>query len=99
MYKKLIYYKDTAFNMEAEFIGKFSYVHLTVEKWSVSIAKKIYRVFKSFLEECRKSDIIAVYTISPNSKFCEMYSGTSIGFIEKDGKEYEVFKWDLKLLH
>lgn len=96
MYKKLTYFENPAFIMEAEFVDKFAYIHLEVSKWTVSVAKSIYSVFKTFLEECRESGITAVYTLSPNPKFCQMYAGQHVGFVKVDSKEYEVYKWDLK---
>lgn len=95
-YKKFVHYEDDDFKSTVEVYERVAYLHVTVDKWSPSVLRKIYRELGNILRWCSENEIIKVYTISPNPKFCKLLVGRHVAYITHSDKEFEVFTWDLK---
>src|SRR5574343_1202875 len=95
MYKKEVLYQDVNCSLSVEVVSRVAYLHCEVVNWKLATAKTLYSALKTFLASCEERDIVQVYTITPNPRFAEMYGGRHAGHVTYEGKQYEVFKWDL----
>lgn len=96
---KIVYYQDEnlVFEYQVEESTGFVFMHCTCNNWSVSVARNLYSILRSFIEGVNKtSGVKKILALSPNPKFCHMYGGKTISTIEYDGKKYEVVVWELK---
>lgn len=93
---RTVYYKDENFTFEFERINEYVLIHCECWNWKVSVAKKMYEVFHTFLEEIKQTEeTIKVMTISPNPKFCMMFGGKAIStIVDFKGNNHEVIVWE-----
>lgn len=80
-----------SFNIYTQDIEGELHVHCDVKKWSPSVLKTLYVEFVMLKIHVRHMGYEEMFSISPNSKFCELFCAESIGTYEN----YEVMRWDL----
>lgn len=89
-------YQDEDCHFEVEDLGKWAFLHVTVQGWSASKFKKMIAVFGQFLNEASGKGYEKMVTISPNPKFCKMFGGKFESAFTQNGTTYEVYAWELK---
>lgn len=93
---KQTFYDDGNLVLEYEVYAGYAYMHSTIKSWKLSVYKTGCRVLNSFLTHTKEAGLKGVYTISPNPRYCELFGGKYVNSITVEGKQYEVFKWELK---
>lgn len=89
-------YQDDDIDASFDFYDRRACLHCNIKKWDVRTLRKCYKELGRFLLEMEKEGALAVYTISPNPKFCELMGGVYCSTIQYEGKPYGVYKWELK---
>ena len=86
------YIENDKYVLEVEFYNGIPFLHIEVMKWSPSVLKELYKVFRSLKESLIKLGCTQMRTISPNPKFVKLFGGETIEYF----RNAEVIKWDLK---
>ena len=91
----MIFYQDDDFKLEYQDWNNIWFIHCIVSNWNLKSFKKGLRVFREMHKQALEQKVKGLMTISPNPKFCQLLAGIFVGKVQKDGLEYEVYKWDL----
>ena len=95
---KLVFHKDSDFLVEYQLYGEHVILHCTVDRFKLSVLKKMYEVFALMKKEFGEKGFKYMTTITPNVKFCELFNGVADEHTKMiyENKEYEVVRWVLK---
>jgi hypothetical protein len=93
--RKHLFYQDSNFIVEIEFIGRVVVLHCSVLNWKLSVMKKTYEVFSELKQLASSSGCTHLVTAPIHPKFAKLFGGSQIGTISVDDKNYEVIVWEL----
>ena len=92
-----VFYRDDTFSLEYQILDSETIVvHMYVKSFTHNTIKRWYREAVRLCAEARDWGFIQIITASPNPRFVQMFNGEKLYDLEHDGKNYEVYKWDLK---
>lgn len=97
--QRKVFYRDDNFSLEYERLLSKVVVHLSVENFSHSVMRKIYREAVRFESEMWNQGVEEIVTFTPNPTFARMLVGEKRSELEYEGVIYEEFVWDLKYPH
>lgn len=90
-----MFYKDDDFNVETQIHGDCVFLHVHVDVWSLSVIKRMYRVYAELEDTCVKAGFSRMATITPNPKFVKLFGGRTIETLTINNEHMEVIVWDL----
>lgn len=92
-----VFYRDDTFSLEYQILDSETIVvHMYVKSFTHNTIKRWYREAVRLCAEARDRGFRQIITASPNTRFVQMFNGEKLYDLEHDGKNYEVYKWDLK---
>lgn len=90
------FYEDRNIMVQIEEAQGVIFVHCYIEGWKLSVARKLFSVFRTLEEVLRQQGVKRVFTASSNFKFVEFLGLKRIDTVEdyKDGI-MGVYVWEL----
>lgn len=93
------FYDGEDFSLSYDVLEDRACLHCRVFQWNHRTLRKLYDQLARLLSFMEKQGAKAVYTISPNPKFCELMGGLYCADIQYNNQPYKVYKWELKSLY
>ena len=94
---RVTHYEDADFKVEGEIIKGQYFIHVTFEKYSHNIQKKVDKVFLNMINAAKESGFPKVfYGVPDHPSFARYMGWEHFGFLEDNGTK-EIFKWDIQI--
>ena len=95
---RYLYYKDNNIQIHVEEYQDKVYLHSLVYNWNMYIARHCFSIIKTLFIHLEEKGYTEAYAITPNPKFAKMFGAISLSKFKHENKDYEVVKWEWKLL-
>lgn len=91
-----IFYEDETFSLIYEPMGDQALIHMYVRSYTHKSLRKWYYETERLKAYLIQEGFKGAFTVSPNPRFVKLFNGKHTTRLTYEGRDYEVFVWDLK---